>query len=191
MTSLCCWPCSSGNISYSLQIPQGAYASGQTLRYTLTIQNQSMTDISGFRVDFHEHISFTANSPELKTRKTDVIVATQKHESDSDVCLKLSNRKFEGSLVLPPLPPDTEEREKIIRVKHSMTVELNYRGCHCDDTIKIPILIGTIPIRESPERSNTYRPKAPSAPLLEDGEKGDLPPDYEGLCEYLSILFQF
>lgn len=202
VTSLCCRPCKSAEISYSLEVPQGAYASGQTLRYKLMIHNGSMTDIKGYRLDFHEQMTFTALEPERQSRKSDVIVATKR--CTTETCPKLSHRTFEGGLVLPAIPPDTDNPEEIVSVTHSLAAELIYRGCHFNDDIRIPIVIGTMPIREgytpsapsapsdtmsSTESSgpvHTYRSLAPSAPLVEESEDSDdLPPKYEGSIEYL------
>ncbi|XP_013118359.2 arrestin domain-containing protein 17 [Stomoxys calcitrans] len=185
MRSLGCWPCSSGKITYILRVPFGAYAPGQTLRYSLLIQNQSMADISGYEVEFNEVVTFTAHTPRHKTRRTDNTLAQQSHE---DKCLRLSNREFQGELVLPSLPPDTEGGG-IIQVRHSLDFELEVDGCHTNKNISIPIFVGTVPIRESlmnmpvagPSEpvDNRFMDILPSAPLLPPNkDNSDKPPSY-------------
>ncbi|XP_005176207.1 arrestin domain-containing protein 17 [Musca domestica] len=170
-----CWPCSGGDINYTLKVPFGAYAPGQTLRYTILIQNQSMTDISGYSLEFNEHITFTAHTPRHKTREKDTTLATQEH---SDKCLRLTNRQFEGELILPSLPPDTEDN-CIIRVRHRLEFEMYVDGCHANKTISVPIFIGTVPLRESMTNDSSFTEVAPSAPLLPSDENtSDLPPSY-------------
>ncbi|XP_075145124.1 arrestin domain-containing protein 17-like [Haematobia irritans] len=188
IASLGCWPCSSGKITYILRVPFGAYAAGQTLRYSLLIQNQSMSDISGFEVEFNELVTFTAHTPRHKTRETNTTLA---HQVREEQCLRLSNRQIDGELVLPSLPPDTEGMG-IIRVQHTLDFELEVDGCHTNKTISVPIFIGTIPIRESlmsvpsmnlPESSdNGYTNIMPTAPLLPQADDNmDKPPSYGDL----------
>ncbi|XP_013118360.2 arrestin domain-containing protein 17 [Stomoxys calcitrans] len=183
MDSIGCWPCNSGNVSYIVRVPFGAYAPGQTLRYSLLIQNQSMSDISGYEVEFNENITFTAQLPRRKTRDTSSTLASQVHE---DKCLRLSNREFHGELVLPSLPPDTED-DGIIDVSHTLEFELEVDGCHSNKSVSIPIYIGTVPITESLVAEQTatvplgtrYGNITPSAPLLLDSdEESDKPPAY-------------
>ncbi|XP_073819920.1 arrestin domain-containing protein 17-like [Musca autumnalis] len=173
-SSIGCWPCAGGKITYILRVPFGAYAPGQTLHYTLLIQNQSMTDISGYSLEFNEHITFTAHTPRHKTRTKETTLATQEH---SDQCLRLTNRQFEGDLVLPSLPPDTED-SCIIRVRHRLEFEIYVDGCHSNKTITVPIFIGTVPIRESMANDSNFMAVAPTAPLLPSGDSTDMPPSY-------------
>lgn len=186
MSTLCCWPCRSGKISCTLRVPFGAYAPGQTLRYSLLIENQSMTDMSGYTVEFMEHITFTAHSPRRKTRETHTTLAKQKHPDDK--CRRLANRQFDGELVLPALPPDTED-QGIIRVRHSLNIEFSLEGCHNDKDISVPLVIGTIPIRESLEGINVHPPIEPTAPMLSDTDNKDDPPSYGDLSKFIFIFF--
>ncbi|XP_013118298.2 arrestin domain-containing protein 17 isoform X1 [Stomoxys calcitrans] len=147
--SVGCWPCATGDIIFTLWIPFGAYASGQILHYSLKIQNHSMTDITGYKVEFIECMTFVAQRPEYNEIETRTTVASQ---NSDDVCLRLSNRQFEGEMELPSLPADTED-QGLIRVEHYLQIEMILRGCHSNKTIAVPIFIGNVPIRESLDRA--------------------------------------
>ncbi|XP_059217785.1 arrestin domain-containing protein 17 [Stomoxys calcitrans] len=104
MSSTGCLPCYSGRIFYSLRVPFGAYASGQTLKYSLKIRNLSMTEIYGYQVEFVQWMTFIAKLPRYNERKIRTVVASHKKR---DSCLRLSNRQFEGKLILPSLTTES------------------------------------------------------------------------------------
>jgi hypothetical protein len=43
--TFCCWPCSSGPLIMTVQIPMGGYAPGQQIDIDVTVNNQSRVDI--------------------------------------------------------------------------------------------------------------------------------------------------
>uniref|UniRef100_A0A1I8NVS2 Arrestin C-terminal-like domain-containing protein n=1 Tax=Stomoxys calcitrans TaxID=35570 RepID=A0A1I8NVS2_STOCA len=191
MSSTGCLPCYSGRIFYSLRVPFGGYASGQTLKYSLKIRNLSMTEIYGYQVEFVQWMTFIAKLPRYNERKIRTVVASHKKR---DSCLRLSNRQFEGKLILPSLPPDTG-KSGIIRLKYSLELEIFIYGCHGKSSLSVPIVIGNVPIIQSlhiwPGESSTpttndnsnrsYSPAITSTPeLAAANETGaDGPPAYE------------
>ncbi|XP_075164633.1 arrestin domain-containing protein 17-like [Haematobia irritans] len=185
ISSIGCWPCASGEIVYSLSIPFGAYASGQTMPYSLKIQNHSMTDITGYNAKFIECMTFIAHRPEYKENETKTAVVSQDYE---DVCLRLSNRQFEGEIELPSLPTDTDG-QGIINVEHFLQIEMVVKGCHSNKTITLPIFIGNVPITESMpqtvdgQTTPEIQPPAycPNESSDEDSVDTDEPPQYGDL----------
>lgn len=163
-----CWPCASGNIVYSLAVPYGAYASGQSLEYTLNIQNQSMTDISGYQVRFVECMTFVAHTPEYKELQSHTTLADEEY---SDGCLRLSNRQYDGQIDLPSMPPDTDG-EGIIRLDHYLEIEIEVKGCHRNKNISVPIFIGNIPIKESLQNA-TPLPSSANLEIPSDEDDDD------------------
>lgn len=147
MKSLCCWPCSSGKMLITLKIPFGAYAAGQMIKYYLDIKNQSMTDIESHGVELCKKITFTAKSPRTTKRKTkDVLTSVSSREK----CLRLTNRIIEGSIYVPTTPPSTNHYD-ILFVEYKLRAILYLSGCNSNAEITVPLIIGTVPIRESYE----------------------------------------
>ncbi|KAI8129630.1 Arrestin domain-containing protein 3 [Lucilia cuprina] len=179
-----CCSCSGGSINTKLTVPFGGYAIGQSVRYSIYIQNQTMDDINGYSVEFIRKMSFTAHTPHHKTREDKTILQTKSYNKQ---CLRLTTCIFDGNINIVSTPPTTEG-DGIIQVRYYLKVILKMSGCASDNTIKVPIFIGTIPLRESmtpiePVESDRLIGFIPSAPALpiDDQRGNDLPPSYHEL----------
>ncbi|XP_065354354.1 arrestin domain-containing protein 3-like [Calliphora vicina] len=178
--SSCCWSCSNGTVNTTLTIPFGGYAIGQSIKYSLYIQNQSMNDIEGYTIEFNRKIIFTARTPRHKVREE----KTTLHNKSYGVrCLRLTTRIFDGNFLIVSTPPTTEG-EGIISVRYSLKVIIS----SSDNSISVPIVIGTVPLRESmetavPSQNDRLVTVAPTAPELRlvDQSGSDLPPSYQEL----------
>ncbi|XP_065354356.1 arrestin domain-containing protein 3-like [Calliphora vicina] len=142
-------PYTSGKIFYNVQIPFGAYAPGQTVKYTYHINNQSMTDVDGYTLEFSQKFLCIAKS-------TDLLLPKKKEFTDENIilritfiepCKHLSSRLWKGQFIIPSVPP-SEVNCNFIRVEYLMKVIAHVSG-HKDFPICIPIVIGTIPLQES------------------------------------------
>ncbi|XP_065354353.1 arrestin domain-containing protein 3-like [Calliphora vicina] len=182
--SSCWWCCSNGTVNTTLTIPFGGYAIGQSVKYSLYVQNQSMDDIEGYTIEFNRKIIFVARTPHHKVRED----KTTLHKKSYGIrCLRLTTRIFDGNFLIVSTPPTTEG-ESIISVRYSIKVILNMAGCSSDNSMSVPIVIGTVPLRESmltavPLETNRLITVAPTAPELpQDDQRGnDLPPSYQEL----------
>ncbi|KAM7361426.1 arrestin domain-containing protein 3-like [Cochliomyia hominivorax] len=179
-------PFSSGKIFCTLKAPFGAFAPGQLLKYALHIKNQSKSDIEGYFVEFKKKITFTANSPSKSKRSTKDILASKSCRQN---CLRLTNRVIEGEIYIPSTPPSTLPND-IIYVEYKLKVILQLSGLSSNMELKIPIIIGTIPIMVNKPNyqymtnrcqqqaiSTTVENTAPTAP----GSEEILPPNYDDL----------
>ncbi|KAM7361985.1 arrestin domain-containing protein 3-like isoform 1-T2 [Cochliomyia hominivorax] len=142
-------PYTSGKIFYNVQIPFGAYAPGQTVKYTFHINNQSTTDVDGYTLEFSQKFICIAKS-------TDLLLPKKKEFIDENIilritfiepCKHLSSRLWKGQFIIPSVPP-SEVNCNFIRVEYIMKVIAHVSG-HKDFPISIPIVIGTIPLQES------------------------------------------
>ncbi|XP_065365055.1 arrestin domain-containing protein 3-like [Calliphora vicina] len=161
------WCFSNGTVNTTLSIPFGGYAIGQSVRYAIHIRNQSMDHIEGYTIEFNRKIIFTARTPHYKTREDKT---TLYKKSYGNRCLRYTTRIFGGNFVIVSTPPTTEG-ECIISVRYSLKVILNMVGMTTNNIISVPIVIGTVPLRESMEpaaTSENYRliTVAPTAPEL-------------------------
>lgn len=174
---------------FTLKIPFGAYAPGQVIRYSIIINNQSMSDTDGYSYQFIKKLTFTATSPSRKQQHVrDVLSANSYNEK----CLRLTNRISEGVFPIPSTPPSTEPHN-IISVEYFLKVKIQISGCHKSCELKMPVIIGTIPIRESLD-ANQYRNVEPEEQLLptapdlsspkDSNLYNDLPPSYNDISKY-------
>lgn len=173
---------------YTLRIPYGAYAPGQMVNYALNIRNQAMTDTEGYTLKFSQKQTFIAHSPRRKERYKKIILVQQQY---NERCLRLSTRVFERQFRIPSVPPSTTDPNAIIKVEYKLKVTILLSGCHSNTDMKIPILIGTIPLMESVQVEPALEARVPeafaSAPELENSEVG-LPPSYKDLSKYLMLF---
>ncbi|XP_023292057.2 arrestin domain-containing protein 3-like [Lucilia cuprina] len=186
ISKLCCWPCSKGKIFCTLQIPYGAYAPGQNIKYALHIMNQSMSDTQGYSIEFTKKMIFTAKSPHRKERTSKNTLVSR---TFSEQCLRLTNRIIEGEMYIPATPPTTP-RSSIICVEYKLKVTLHLPGCTSNAVMEMPIVIGTIPLRESLPADDSLmnvrmESVMPTAPELAGAElnsvDADLPPSYNDI----------
>lgn len=167
----CCWPCSKGKIVYTLKVQFGAYAPGQIVNYSLQISNQSMDDTEGYVLEFSQKITFNARTPHHKERHTTKVLVSKRL---TDTCLRLSNRMFEGDFLIPAIPPTTD-KSSIICVEYYLKITVQLPCCKPNTDLKVPLVIGTIPIRESVTgnrllNSMEVQPFIPSAPEISSPE---------------------
>lgn len=138
---VCCLCCKSGPLSCRVKIPQTGYVPGQSIPITAEIQNDT---------------SRTCKYSQAVLRATTKFKATTKtKECSKDLC---SLRKGEmnghshdfwtGELLVPPTPPSELIHCNIIDIDYSLDVSVSPSGPALDLTVKIPIVIGTIPLRE-------------------------------------------
>ncbi|TMW46988.1 hypothetical protein DOY81_007935 [Sarcophaga bullata] len=180
--SPCCWSCTGDNIEATVKLPHGGYANGQRVRYTVHVANRSMNDIGGYKVKFNQTMTFTAHTPQHKTRSVKKelyrnVVHTQ--------CLRLSSQVYTGNFVIDATAPSTEENS-IINIYYTLKVTLQLKGCATDKDLRIRVVIGTIPLRESllptptapANETNPLIAITPTAPQLMEGNT-DLPPSYK------------
>ncbi|EDW81367.1 uncharacterized protein Dwil_GK12020 [Drosophila willistoni] len=172
----CCWPCSSGPVISTLTIPFGGYAPGQRIHFTLEIDNQSHGyDLDGIELKLKQIYKFVASSPHYKAREHDNTLTT---DGQNERVLRLSKRIINGTLVIPPVPPSSRH-EGIITVRYVIVMYIKTGGCHTNSEIRVPIVIGTIPLAQSaenPEHAAAWIPETPDTPA---GAAADLPPSYD------------
>ncbi|XP_073819343.1 arrestin domain-containing protein 3-like [Musca autumnalis] len=178
--SLCCWPCNSGKLFYSLQIPFGAYTPGQSVKYSLSIQNHSMVDTEGYTMEFTQKMTFTAHSPSRCHRYERRTLVKQ---NSSEICRRLTNRIFNGEFYIPPVAPTTDPNN-IIFIDYKLKITIIMSGCHKSKDISVPIFIGNIPLRESlssNEESTAITPTAPEMSPSKENAESEMPPNYHDL----------
>lgn len=136
---------SKGEIIFSLFVPFAAYVPGQTVKYTLTIHNKSKTDIKNYSVIFSKKITFTADDPKYQQRHYKEILFSEICTAN---CLSYTNRIINGSVTIPSTPPSSDI-DDIICVHYKLKFILKLSGFSRNPDLSVPIIIGTIPIRES------------------------------------------
>ncbi|XP_065364491.1 arrestin domain-containing protein 3-like [Calliphora vicina] len=181
----CCWSCLSGNINTILKVPFGGYAIGQRVKFSVIIQNHSMTDIHSYTIEFIRRMTFTARSPHQRRRHDLTILHTKIYDNR---CKPWTMSNFDGDFPIVSTPPSTEG-DSILRVGYSLKVTFHMGGFSANNnnnSLSLPIFIGDVPLRESfvtseDMESDRFIDAAPTAPELFSDDP-DLPPSYQELC---------
>ncbi|TMW45818.1 hypothetical protein DOY81_009099 [Sarcophaga bullata] len=140
-----CWPCWSGRIMCTLEIPFGGYIPGQLFKYTLLINNQSNSNAGGYSYEFKQKLTYTASHPAHKVRYERKVLAANNVNKQ---CLRFANRLFEDVFTIPSIPPTTDSNS-IVCVEYYLKVKVNIPDCRSNGVLKIPVVMGTISIWES------------------------------------------
>ncbi|XP_029407830.2 arrestin domain-containing protein 5 isoform X2 [Bactrocera dorsalis] len=151
----CCWPCSAGPISIHLKTASGAYIPGNTINFSIEVNNMSK------RCEFRTHITasfmqvykFTTQVPRRRTRYISYILNSVEHR----IIVKTDDiASLDEKFVVPPLPPSTQGTH-IISIKYELRLEtrISYITQTTSD-LTLPILIGTS-ADITPEHTNTLR----------------------------------
>ncbi|XP_037825328.1 arrestin domain-containing protein 1-like isoform X2 [Lucilia sericata] len=176
--TFCFCLCSKGNMNVKLNTPFGGYAIGQSVKYSIHVQNQSLIDIIGYTIEFIRKLTFTAHEPKPKTRDDETIIYEKTHHVE---CLRLTTRIFDGTFPIRPTTPSTTG-ESIIKVQYLLNVTLNMAGCNKDKSIHMPIFIGTIPLTDNiPLENFPFVTCTAPAVTLDKQTSSNLPSCYKDL----------
>lgn len=122
-------------------IPFTGYVPGQTINVSVEVNNQSRTNVKEVRISLKKVIRLSSLKPRKKTKE--LIVSEAKIFTDSVSVSTLQS--FEKKLIVPSLPPNILNCD-VIQVQYELRVKAKTSGLSRSPKLKIPIVIGTIPL---------------------------------------------
>lgn len=138
------WPCISGPMHFSIELPVSGYVSGQKIPITVNLNNASNIPIRAIRSKLVRKVCFISQTPTRKARneaKTVAKMVTTVTRDKSD--------QYTQDLVIPATAPTG--KCSIISVEYELKVKVKLGGCRSDQEMTIPITIGTVPFGMSPK----------------------------------------
>lgn len=138
------WPCISGPMHFSIELPVSGYVSGQKIPITVNLNNASNIPIRAIRSKLVRKVCFISQTPTRKARneaKTVAKMVTTVTRDKSD--------QYTQDLVIPATAPTG--KCSIISVEYELKVKVKLGGFRSDQEITIPITIGTVPFGMSPK----------------------------------------
>ncbi|GAB0088640.1 arrestin domain-containing protein 3 [Sergentomyia squamirostris] len=141
----CCGPCKTGPITIIANTPQSGYVPGQTIAINAEIANASTVKIEEIRFSLRRIIRYTSQTPSIKSKEETITVT----EARSAGLKKKQNGKFQQFLQIPPLPPTSLTLCRVITVSYEVKVEARVSGAHLNPVVKIPVTLGTVPLRDN------------------------------------------
>ncbi|KAL5273507.1 hypothetical protein ACFFRR_000318 [Megaselia abdita] len=180
-SSFCCCCCASGPIIMKLTLPFAGFASGQKIPYNLIVDNEAGSNVENVEVKFMQRIVFLSRSPE-RAQKTDEFTL---HKDSLGSVLKYAKKEFNKEIQLGSLPPSNDDPGEIIQISYYVKAKMRKGFFHKDECVKIPVLIGTVPLIHSARNPDNIISMQPTAPLLSDDSMGgDKPPPYYTMGKY-------
>lgn len=152
----CCWPFGGGFVKLNLHIPFGGYVPGQTINYSLDVDNKSQNvDLKAFTMTLVQTSTFKVENTRRVTR------IYMRGNRETQRVAHQTKRKLDGSYDVPSVQPSSQGPH-IIHISYKLRLTLIFSGFHLKWNIETPITIGTIPVKQSGNRDNTkeYVPDA-------------------------------
>lgn len=148
MKTFCYSICQSKPIFLSVTTPNGGYVPGQAILATIHINNESRYDIEDVKVLFNKIVRYTSHTPTVKT-KEDV---TTELELNSGGVKRRSHVNFTQRIFIPAVSPTNTNYCHVLNVSYELQVKCKVSVISATSSdgpsIKLPIVIGTIPINQ-------------------------------------------
>lgn len=141
------WPCLSGPMYFSIELPVSGFVSGQKIPITINLKNASNVPIIGIRSKLVRKVCFISQTPTRRARNEAKTVAKMLTTVTSD-----KSDQYTQDLVIPATAPTG--KCSIISVEYELKVKVKLGACRSDQEVTIPITIGTVPFGMSPKVDN-------------------------------------
>jgi len=141
--NLCCWPCKSGPISAVITSNRAGYVPGEFIGFSAEVENLSNRDMSSSFLNLVETVKYRAcGRSKVERRIVAEIIRGSIAPGSSDY--------WEGvTMRIPSVPPTHLAGScSIMDVQYTLDFHVDPSGPSFDLVVSIPIIIGTIPLRE-------------------------------------------
>ena len=121
----------------------GGFVPGEHLVFNVNIQNLSSSSLNELSVSLVQKIVFSSSNSRQK--RAIRIVASIK---SSTVIEAHSNESWRQAIKIPPVISTSNGTCKIIQITYELVLNVNPMGLAFSKNLKIPVIIGTVPINE-------------------------------------------
>lgn len=141
--SFCCWSCKTQPLHLFASIPFSGFIPGSVIRVTVKIDNRCGFDVSKTIISLKKIHTFISQLPsarvwsEEKTILKNVIDGAR-HGRES---------KIFGIIEVPPFTLASNDDSRLIRVSYIIQVSLDVVGMLRSPKVKLPIVIGSKPLK--------------------------------------------
>ncbi|KAI0219853.1 Arrestin domain-containing protein 17 [Lamellibrachia satsuma] len=130
--------CGGGPVGVQLAVSRRGYTVGDTVEFRVDVDNQSRKKLHEVKVALVQHVMFRVGS--LTRRTTKMICSVTRGETAPN-----STHVWEGGLLdIPEVVPTC--RRKLIQIKYTVTLFINYSTWANDYALLVPVVIGTVPM---------------------------------------------
>lgn len=140
MKQFSCGPCRSAPMIMTVCIPMTGYVPGQLIMVTVDVMNKSKKDISEVKIKLRRQVKYVGQSPSERSKSVQCTLVKYQ-------CSGVDRNRsvgYERRLLLPPEPPSRVTG--IIQIEYFVEVTAKVPGMYASPRVKIPIMIGTVPL---------------------------------------------
>lgn len=127
----------------SAEIPSSGYVAGQSVKITVTINNESNVDVEEIKISLKKFIHYNSQSPRRKTRERVESAAEVRHAGITGK----NKGNIEAQLTLPAVPPTNTAFCSVLQVSYEIHIQAKVGGIHRSPYLRLPITMGTVPLQ--------------------------------------------
>uniref|UniRef100_A0A8D9BAL5 Arrestin domain-containing protein 3 n=1 Tax=Cacopsylla melanoneura TaxID=428564 RepID=A0A8D9BAL5_9HEMI len=171
--NFCCLWCQSGPLQLILAAPFSGFVPGQTVPLSIDVENGSNVAVDKVTVELTKYMTWKATEPTSSEKQDKLDLVT---EELGGVVVN-SSKHWNHQLVVPVFPYVNLTNCHIIQQEFKLSVTAKVSGPHKDLVIKVPIVLGSVPIAEhSSVQSSLPAPTQPLAPQQNQMQNQAPPP---------------
>jgi hypothetical protein len=156
----CCWICKTKPLLLSASIPQSGYVPGEQVIVFVEVRNDSRFDVIDVVVSLIKIVKYNSQIPKSKTKEEILI----EKEVRYGLIKKESRKTFHQRLIVPPVPPSNSSYCRLLNVSYEVEIRCNVVKYSSDPFIRLPIVIGTVPLAQRRTPIPTTAPTNVSTP---------------------------
>ncbi|CAF0905004.1 unnamed protein product [Brachionus calyciflorus] len=155
MKQFCCGPCKSDPViisrpSFSVSISKTGFVPGETIFFSVKIDNKSNKKLDKITIYLNQKIAFHARCKSKSVYRTVAFLKCPKSIE------KKSIEKWEDRFLIPSICSSSNGTCHIIQVAYDISFEFGSSGLSLNKNLRIPLVIGTIPLRSNENQSINY-----------------------------------
>lgn len=140
---------SSKTLFISAEIPMSGYVAGQNVAISITVNNETTTDVEETKFQLMKIIHYNSQTPRRKIRQRVEMAAEVKN-----VGVPAKSKGFvQAHLIIPPVPPTNLAYCRVLQVSYEIQFVACVGGIHRNPVLRLPLTIGTVPLQ-----NNYYQP---------------------------------
>ena len=152
--------CASGRLEMTIQLPYTGFAVGQKVPIKIFYDNKSNKNVTRTRMVLKRITTYNATTPHPKTKSKaeNMFIVNTNGVQDG------ASTSFESIFEIPRVMLCTNDNScHVVTITYVMKIEAVLSGCTSNLTTVLPVVIGTVPIREDQFIENTFVNPEPSS----------------------------
>lgn len=154
---------SSKPMRMSVEAPVTAFVCGQKASFLVCYNNDSSTTVAQTTVQLVRTNQYNADTPKTRVKLGNEGIKMSSFEGVPGKTAK----NVEVHLVIPSVAPSSDGSCRVLIIAYEIHITAVFGGLHSDHTLKIPIVVGTVPFLSpellTPSANNDAAPEYPSA----------------------------